>query len=84
MIRPVYWQEWVTVSGVRHTYTHVHMYIYILHLRCEDTILLILPIITTIASERFNTLVFHDDNKCITAMMLHSNYSFRTKDFWKW
>ena len=47
------------------------MYVYILYLRCEDTILAILfaglPITTTIPDEWLNILIFHDDNKFITA-----------------
>ena len=46
-------------------------YVYILYLRCKDAILAIictgLPITTTIAHEWFNSLIFHDDNKYITA-----------------
>ena len=48
-----------------------NMYVYILYLRCEDTILAILftglPITTTIADKWLNILIFHDDNKFITA-----------------
>ena len=51
---------------------------YILYLRCEDDILVILcmgiPITTTLAGEWLNTLIFHGDIKCITAngwMIIH-------------
>ena len=45
--------------------------LYIVYLRCVDTTLVILcmglPITTTVADKRLNTLIFHDDNECITA-----------------
>ena len=44
------------------------MYVYMLYLRHKDTILMILctgiPITTT---TELNSLIFYDDNKCITA-----------------
>ena len=48
------------------------MYVYILYLRCEDSILAILctaglPITIPIAGEWLNSLIFNDDDKCITA-----------------
>ena len=47
------------------------MYVYMLYLRHKHTILMILctgiPITTTIVDEQLNSLIFYDDNKCITA-----------------
>ena len=47
------------------------MYMYILYLSCEDAILVILcmglSITTTIAGKWLNSLIFHDDVKCIIA-----------------
>ena len=47
------------------------MYVYKLYLRHKDTILMILctgiPITTTVVDEYLNSLIFYDDNKCITA-----------------
>ena len=44
---------------------------YILYLRCKNAILanlhMDLPITATISGKRLNILIFHDDNKCITA-----------------
>ena len=46
-------------------------YMYILYLRHEDALPVILymglPIITTLAIEQLNILIFHQDIKCITA-----------------
>ena len=46
-------------------------YTYVLHLRCEDTILIILctgvPITTAIAGKCLNSLTSHDDHKSIKA-----------------
>ena len=67
---------------------------YILYLRCEDGILAILcmgpPITTTAAGEWLNSLIFHDNIKCITTngwtiiyvgadYMSHDNHHFAQK-----
>ena len=48
-----------------------NMYMYTLYLRGKDTILVILcmslPIIITFTGQSFNSLIFHDNIKCITA-----------------
>ena len=69
-------------------------HIYILYLRCEDAVLAILctgiPNVTITAGEWLYSLIFHDDNKCITANgqmiinfgsdnMSGGDYSFHTK-----
>ena len=69
-IRLVYWQISVTCSGI------VHMYIYILYLRHEDAILVILcsslPIAMAYAGKWLNCLVFHDNIKCLQLYSLLS------------
>ena len=72
--------------------------LYILYLRREDAILFLcmgIPIATIIAGEWLNSLLFHDDIKCITAngiddylcggqlYMSHDNHSFRAKSSWE-
>ena len=57
---------------------------YILYLSCEDAILVILcmglSITTTIAGKWLNSLIFHDDVKCITVngliMIYVGDYSY--------
>ena len=45
-------------------------YVYISYPRCKDAVLVILcmslPTTTTVAGEWLNSLIFHDDIKCIT------------------
>ena len=64
--RQVNWLRQVIVSDV------AIMYVYILYLRGEHTIIVILytglpPITTTIASQWLNSLIFHDDIQRIAA-----------------
>ena len=48
-----------------------NIYVYILYLRCEDAILSLqftgLPITIVIAGKWLNSVLFHSNNKCITA-----------------
>ena len=57
------------------------MYVYILFLSHEDAILVIqcrgLLITTTLSGQWLNSLIFHDDIKCITAYGLGQHHMIR-------